>query len=107
MGDKRMTTWKVSCDGHGTVMVMADTEDEAGVKAAEKWQVPWPKVAAYLTVTACGSALIAKCPRCRREYVSDGARRTYCPACESQRRVHTADFVRRNGLNRRKKPGEA
>jgi len=44
---KKQALWAVACEGHTNAWVSAVSWEEATVKAAEFWGVPWGSVAAY------------------------------------------------------------
>lgn len=77
--DKLPISWRVRHPEHCMIPVIAEDREQATVKAAAFWGVPWTKVAADCAVEKIRELLPHNCPRCGR-YVFDSAE-DYCPAC--------------------------
>lgn len=76
---KMLTLWMVSHPDHCTVPVTADTREQATVKAAALWGVPWARVAADCDVEKRYEILPHNCPKCGN-YVYD-PEEEYCTRC--------------------------
>lgn len=89
---KKNILWEVGCDGHTDAWVIADTWEQATVKAAEFWKVPWSTVAAHcFEKTRIVGAPRNVCHRCKRMYSGPPP---VCAACAAVLRTEE-DILRR------------
>lgn len=79
----RLIFWIVECEGHSAAWVNAPDWEQATVKAAEFWGVPWKEVAARCECRMRKQAVKGVCPRCGR-YFFGGAK--LCALCEAAAR---------------------
>lgn len=103
MADKKNILWEVGCEGHTDAWVVAPTWEEATVKAAEFWGVPWGRVAAHCvekkkTVGAPRNV----CCRCGRVYFGSPP---MCSSCEKSAKLEEEESQRR--LNKAYRMGKA
>lgn len=109
---KLSISWKVRHPDHCMIPVIAEDKEQATVKAAAFWGVPWNKVVAECTVEKIRELLPHNCPRCGR-YVYENDQE-YCPACidtlkheEIEARKRRAEYYRRQALEQKKEREES
>ena len=86
-GKKRTYVWRVTHPDHTTAVVMADNWEQATVRAAEWWDVPWGTVVAYCEKEKKEELLVlGMCCECNAKLWADGGTRIRCPICEAKAR---------------------
>ena len=110
--NKLPISWKVRHPDHCMIPVIAEDKEQATVKAAAFWGVPWNKVVAECTVEKVRELLPHNCPACGR-YVFE-SEEEYCPACrvrlkqeEDALRKRKAEFYRKQALEQKKEREES
>ncbi len=93
-------SWRVRHPDHCMIPVIAEDKEQATVKAAKFWGVPWNKVVAECTVEFIRELIPHNCPDCGT-YVFE-SEEEYCPACkfrlkaeENIMRKRKAEFFRK------------
>lgn len=90
--DKKVVCWVVELPGRCPAYVQADSWEQATVKAAEFWGVPWGRNVAHMTLQQKMESRKNVCLRCRRIFYEQGE---LCPACEHARRDDAANAAAR------------
>ena len=85
--------WEISCEGHRDAWVTAPNWEQATLKAAEFWNVPWREVAARceLKKKTVGAPRNVCC-RCGRIYFGSPP---MCEACEKNEKLEEEELRRR------------
>lgn len=93
MDKKKHILWEVGCEGHSDAWVSAQTWEEATIKAAEFWGVPWSRVAAYcVEKQKVVGAPKNVCCRCGRIYFGNPP---MCISCEKSAKLEEEETQRR------------
>lgn len=89
---KRAVCWVIQHPELGTAWVIADNYEQATVKAAEWWGVPWGKNVAQMREQARVPYMRHVCPRCGQIYNSDEA---VCEKCMKIQETEQQETTRR------------
>lgn len=93
---KKDILWRICCEGHTDAWVTADTWEQATVKAAEFWDVPWGLVAAHcVEKSRTVGAPRNICCRCGRTYYGGPP---MCDACRKAAKLEEEETQRRMNL---------
>lgn len=90
--DKKAVCWVVELPGRSPAYVIADSWEQATVKAAEFWEIPWGANVANMSLQQKMEARKNVCLRCRLIFYGKGE---LCPACEQFRRDDAANKAAR------------
>ena len=74
--------WEVGCEGHTDAWVVAENWEQATVKAAAFWGIPWGANVAHMEPGQTYEARKNLCLKCRRIIYGE---RELCEACEAAR----------------------
>lgn len=85
-GKNQTYVWWVDHPDHTTAVVVADNWEQATVRAAEWWEVPWGTVVAYCTEKKKEPLLRGMCCDCGAKMWADGGKRVRCATCEAKAR---------------------
>ena len=85
--EKTSICWVVTLEGRCPAYVQAKTWEEATVKAAEFWGIPWGANVAHMELQQKMEARKNVCLKCRRIVYGD---QELCPSCEDARRQEQA-----------------
>lgn len=80
--ENRSVCWVVTLEGRCPAYVVAENWEQATVKAAQFWGIPWGANVAHMALQQKLEARKNVCLRCRKIYYG-GAE--LCPACEQAR----------------------
>lgn len=86
--DKKVVCWVVLLPGRCPAYVVADSWEQATVKAAAFWEVPWGPNVAHMELQRKMEARKRACLRCRKIFYEQG---DLCPVCEKARRDDAAN----------------
>lgn len=89
---KRAVCWAIRHPELGTAWVIADDYEQATVKAAEWWGVPWGKNVAQMREQARVPYMRHVCPRCGQIYNSD---EPMCDKCLKIQETEQQETTRR------------
>lgn len=90
--DKKAVCWVVELPGRSPAYVVADSWEQATVKAAEFWGVPWGRNVAHMKLQQKMESRKNVCLKCRKIFYEKGE---LCAVCESARRADAASAVAR------------
>ena len=89
---KRAVCWVIRHPELGTAWVIADDYEQATVKAAEWWGVPWGKHVAQMRELTRVPYMRHVCPKCGRIYNGD---ETMCEKCLKIQETERQETTRR------------
>lgn len=82
----QMYVWWVTHPDHTVAVVVAENWEQATVRAAEWWEVPWGTVAAYCEEQKKAPLARGMCYDCGTKIWTDGGKRVRCATCEAKAR---------------------
>ena len=80
--DEKGVCWVVAMPGRNPAYVVAENWEQATVKAAQFWGVPWGATVAHMELRQKMEARKNVCLKCRKIFYGDGE---LCTGCEAER----------------------
>ena len=101
MATSKGQVWLIRHEDFGAAYVEAEAYDEATLKAAKVWKVPWRKVAATCWVERTFPIMKCVCLKCGRHFQRYGTGDVLCDMCkETEAENHRRREERRRAYYR-------